>query len=104
MPVKFYLLPRTTKNNESPIRVSVSIKYARLMTNIGYTVSEDVWANGKVTKAKYKNAKGVSALKINERISRIEAHFNDYELHLTKDPTREDLKKELDIALGKVEV
>ena len=104
MPVKFYLLPRKTKQGESPIRVSVSIKYARLMTNIGYTVSEEVWANGKVSKAKYKNSKGATALMINERISAIESHFNYYELHLEKDPTLEDLKKELDIALGKTKV
>jgi len=104
MPVKFYLLPRKTKQGESPIRVSVSIKYARLMTNIGYTVAEEVWANGKVSKPKYKNTKGATALMINERISAIESHFNYYELHLEKDPTLEDLKRELDLAMGKVEV
>lgn len=100
MPVKFYLIPQPNKAGEYPIRVSISIKYARLMTSFGCSVDEKVWGDGKVIKAKYKNAKGISALQINDRISKISAHFTDYELHLMKDPTVDDLKKEMAIATG----
>ena len=103
MPTKFYLYPRPNKQGEYPIRVSVSIKFQRLMTGIGYNVDKEAWGNGKVCKPQYKNTKGVTAKTINSRIAKIDAHFSEYELTIEKEPTLEELKHELQLALGAIE-
>lgn len=70
------------------------------MASIGYSVVDKAWSDDNVINAKYKNAKEVSALQINDRISKISAHFTDYELHLTKDPKVDDLKRRMVIVTG----
>ena len=73
---------------------------SRLMASIGYSVVDKAWSDDNVINVKYKNAKEVSTLQINDRISKIRAHFTDYELHLTKDPTVGDLKRRMAIVTG----
>lgn len=48
---------------------------SRLMASIGYSVVDKAWSDDNIINAKYKNAKEVSALQINDRISKIRAHF-----------------------------
>lgn len=47
------------------------------MASIGYSVVDKAWSDDNIINAKYKNAKEVSALQINDRISKIRAHFTD---------------------------
>ena len=100
MAVKFYLDARANKHNEYPIRASFSIKNQKLATSIGISVSEEVWNNGKVRSKKYTNSKGITGLEINSTISKIENHFAQYELVLDGKPSTEDIKYELQKALG----
>ena len=100
MAVKFYLDARANKHNEYPIRASFSIKNQKLATSIGISVSVEVWNNGKVRSKKYTNSKGITGLEINSTISKIENHFAQYELELDDKPSTEDIKHELQKALG----
>ena len=100
MAVKFYLDARANKHNEHPIRASFSIKNQKLATSIGITVSSDVWDNGKVKSKKYTNAKGLTGPEINSTIGKIVSHFLQYELEIDKRPTSEEIKSELQKALG----
>lgn len=45
------------------------------MASLGYSVVDKARSDDNVINATYKNAKGVSALQINDRISKISAHF-----------------------------
>ena len=100
MAVKFYLDARANKHNEHPIRASFSIKNQKLATSIGITVSSDVWDNGKVKSKKYTNAKGLTGPEINSTLGKIVSHFLQYELEINKRPTTEEIKSELQKALG----
>lgn len=80
MPLQFYLYPVPNKQNENAVRVSINIKGARLITTIGYSIKPEAWIEGAQVKKRYINSKGVPARIINDRISKIKLHFNEYEL------------------------
>lgn len=100
MPLQFYLYPVPNKQNENAIRVSINVKGARLITTIGYSVKPDAWLEGAQVKQRYTNSKGVPARVINDRISKIKLHFNEYELQQKTRPTLKELREELDIAFA----
>lgn len=100
MPLQFYLYPVPNKQNENAIRVSINVKGARLITIIGYSVKPDAWLEGAQVKQRYTNTKGVPARVINDRISKIKLHFNEYELQQKTRPTLKELREELDVAFA----
>ncbi len=101
MAVKFYLDARANKHGEYPIRASFSIKSQKMATSIGISVSSESWVNGIVKSKKYINSKGISGPAINSTLKNIEQHFMKYELDLERRPTLEEIKEQLQIALGK---
>ena len=100
MPLQFQLYPVPNKQNENAIRVSINVKGARLITTIGYSVKPDARLEGAQVKQRYTNSKGVPARVINDRISKIKLHFNEYELQQKTRPTLKELREELDIAFA----
>lgn len=114
MSVKFYLVPKQLKSGEYPVRVSININSVRHITTLGFSVDFDVWLpndknaakkkNTNYVKAKYRNSAGMSAERMNIIIKGVDAHFSEYENDLkTKVPTVDDIKRELQKALGKEE-
>lgn len=95
MAVKFYLDNRPNKAGEHPIRVSVSIRGAKLISTIGLSVDPKVWNEGQINKVKYVNSKGLNCKEINAEIMRIRSHFAEYEIHLKEKPAKTDLRRTL---------
>ena len=80
MATNYYLEKRTDKSGDAPIRVSISVKGARLVTSIGYNINPSKW-DSKRQKVKQgsSNFKGTTYTTINARISDITAYFLRYE-------------------------
>ena len=94
--VKFYLSRRKDKLDDYPIRVSVSIRGARLISVAGYSIAPDKWnAEKQRVKKGCSNARKQSGSVINARLLKIESHFADYENKLDGKPTNEELAAEL---------
>ncbi|MFR9515104.1 MAG: Arm DNA-binding domain-containing protein, partial [Rikenellaceae bacterium] len=43
MATNYYLEKRTDKSGDAPIRVSISVQGARLVTSIGYNINPSKW-------------------------------------------------------------
>ena len=101
MAVKFYLDPRPDKLGEHPIRASISIRGARLISTAGYNIGREKW-NEEAQKVKkgYSNEKKVSWNVINARLKAIDSHFASYEIGLDHRPTVDELSGELAAVKG----
>ncbi len=104
MPVRFYLYPVANKHNEFPIRVSLSVGSTRYMTGIGYNCSKEAWEDGHGVKPRYTNTKGVPSKIINAVIAKIQSHFTEYEVSLVGTPTKNELKKQFELAMNRESV
>lgn len=88
MAANYYLEKRTDKNGDAPIRVSISIQGVRLVTSIGYNINPTKWNEKKQNvKQGCSNSKGNTYTVINARISKIYAHFSDFEDEVKKNNT-----------------
>ncbi len=90
MSVKFYLEKRGDKQSEQPIKVSVSIRGTRLLSTVGYNISESQWTNGKA-KQNAVNAKGITGKMINLRLKRIDTTFDELKQTINHKPSVEEL-------------
>ncbi|MFR9592669.1 MAG: site-specific integrase [Rikenellaceae bacterium] len=80
MATNYYLEKRTDKSGDAPIRVSISVQGARLVTSIGYNINPSKWDNNRQkVKQGCSNFKGTTYTTINARISEITAYFLRYE-------------------------
>lgn len=98
MAVRFYLRDRIDRNNESAIRVSVSMFGQRLMTYTGLNINPRDWnAARQRAKKSAGNNLGMSGDLINLLLGEVESHFNELEINCMKEQrsvTREDLLTE----------
>ena len=96
MAVHFYLSPKLDKQDEAPIRVSIAIRGARLISTAGYSIAPSKWnkEDQHVKKGCY-NADQVPYNVINARLKKIDSHFSDYEIHLDHRPTKNELADQL---------
>ena len=104
MTIFYYLAPDVSKKTgEQRIRVAITVNKTRYISTVGITVKADDW-NGETQSvvAKSENAKGLKGTTINDRLSYIRKHFENYEKELSHRPTEEELKKELDNAINGV--
>ena len=104
MTIFYYLAPDVSKKTgEQRIRVAITVNKTRYISTVGITVKADDW-NGETQSvvAKSENSKGLKGTTINDRLSYIRKHFENYEKELTHRPTEEELKKELDNAINGV--
>lgn len=78
------------------MRFSASVKMARLITTMGYSVDPACWLESGEVKPRYVNSKGITGKTINNDIYRLRIHFNEYEnsLKSKEKPTTKDLKNE----------
>ncbi len=102
MAVNFYLHPEANRRGEHPIRISVAIGYARILTGIGFSCSKESWEQGIGVRKGYINGKGVSAELINARMIELRSHFVLYESRLTGPVSNDELKEQLSAALGRL--
>lgn len=80
MAVNFYLEKRTDKNGDAPIRVSISVLGARVLTSTGLKIAPDKWEAGKQkAKRATTTATGVTASTINAELARIVECFTRFE-------------------------
>lgn len=92
MAVNFYLDPKADKKGEHPIRVSISVKGARLLSTAGFNVAPARWdAESQSVKPKTVNAKGESDKDINNQLKRIKGYFSIYETKVDHRPTSGEL-------------
>ena len=104
MTIFYYLAPDVSKKTgEQRIRVAITVNKTRYISTVGITVKADDW-NGETQSvvAKSENSKGLKGTTINDRLSYIRKHFENYEKELSHRPTEEELKKELDNAINGV--
>lgn len=104
MTLFYYLAPDVSKKTgEQRIRVAITIKKTRFINTVGMAIKATDW--NKETQsvvAKSVNSKGIKGSTINDRLSAIRTHFENYEKELTHRPTVDELKKELDNAINGV--
>ncbi len=86
MAIGYYLEKRCDKSGDAPIRVSLSIQGARVVTSIGYNINPSKWdVKRQRVKQGCTNSKGATYSTINARISDITAFFMRYESDLKQD-------------------
>ena len=104
MTIFYYLAPDVSKKTgEQRIRVAITVNKTRYISTVGMTIKVDDWnQETQSVVAKAVNEKGVNGSAINDRLSTIRKHFENYEKELSHKPTTEELKKELDIAISGV--
>ena len=94
--VNFYLENRVSKKGEAPIRVSIAISGARLVSSSGYSIKPEDWNPEKQeVKPKKENRKKETAYEINQALSNLKKHFNTYENDhgkVTEDELRQEFK------------
>ena len=94
--VNFYLENRVSKKGEAPIRVSIAISGARLVSSTGYSVKPDDWNPAKrEVKPKRENRKKETAFEINQALTNLKKHFDTYENDhgkVTEDELRQEFK------------
>ena len=104
MAIRFYLSNRPDKKGDCPIRVSISIKGTRLLSTVGYSITQEKWNAAKQkVKSNSCNSRGVPSNIINNRLKKITAHFIEYEYGTAQRPSRDCLKRELASVTGKGE-
>jgi Site-specific recombinase XerD len=80
MAVNFYLDKRTDKNGDAPIRISVMIGGARLLTSVGYSINPLKWDSSKQkVKQGASNGRGIMYSIINSHLNSIEQQCIDFE-------------------------
>lgn len=80
MAVNFYLDKRTDKNGDAPIRVSIMISGARLLTSVGYSINPAKWDSSKQKiKQGASNGRGITYSVINSHLNGIEQQCIDFE-------------------------
>lgn len=101
--VNYYLDKRTNKKNEAPIRVSIAVRGARMVSSTGYSINPDDWnAEKQEVKPKRENSKKETSYEINRDLAKLKKHFNDYENDHGK-VTAEDLRAEFKKYMGRIE-
>ena len=99
--VNFYLENRVSKKGEAPIRVSIAISGARLVSSSGYSIKPEDWNPEKQeVKPKKENRKKETAYEINQALSNLKKHFNTYENDHGK-VTDEELRQEFKNYMGR---
>lgn len=80
MAVNFYLEKRTDKLGDAPIRVSIMMDGARVITSTGYSINPEKWDSDRHRVDKgCSNAKGFTHNVINAHLNRIEGDCIDFE-------------------------
>ena len=96
MAVNFYLDKRTDRKGMCPIRVSIIVRGARLLTSSGYKIAPDRWDSVRqISKKAGTNAAGFTSAAINQGLCKIQEHFAAYEGRSVVEnfvPTIDDLK------------
>ncbi|MCD8387529.1 MAG: tyrosine-type recombinase/integrase [Bacteroidales bacterium] len=98
MATNFYLESRTDKKGLAPIRVSISIAGARLVTSSGVKINPGEWS------AEKNEPKKSAPAHVKTLLAQINLHFSEYEnrVNASRAPfSKEDLKKEWQSAFGK---
>lgn len=92
MPVKFYLDARANKQNECPIRLSVSVKGARLLSTTGFSVKPEIWDERHMrVKPHQTNSKKLTSAQINRELAGIENALLEFETSCKTRPTNDQL-------------
>lgn len=79
MAVNFYLDKRTDKQGDAPIRVSLNMCGARIVTSVGYSIDPSKWDSKKQKiKQGSSNSRGFTYNTINAHLSAIENFFAEY--------------------------
>ena len=73
------------------------------ISTFGISVDPEFWSGSRVTKGTYRNSKRLTGAEINKRLNNIENHFMDWDNQLTRRPTKDEIKEQLDKALNKEE-
>ena len=104
MAVNYFLDKRPNKEGELPIRVQINVKGAKMLSTFGISGDPAVWSGSRVPSPRnLPQPPGSSAQKINRRLNNIENHFLDWDNQLTRRPTKDEFKEQLDKALNKEE-
>lgn len=103
MAVNYFLDKRPNKEGELPIRVQINVKGAKMLSTFGISVDPAVWSGSRVPKGTYRNSRRLTGAEINRRLNNIENHFLDWDNQLTRRPTKDEFKEQLDKALNKEE-
>lgn len=103
MAVNYFLDKRPNKEGELPIRVQINVKGAKMLSTFGISVDPAVWSGSRVSKGTYRNSRRLTGAEINRRLNNIENHFLDWDNQLTRRPTKDEFKEQLDKALNKEE-
>ena len=102
--VNYYLEKRTNKKGEAPIRVSIAVRGARMVTSTGYNIKPADWnAERHEIKPRKENWKKQTTYDINTALGNIRRHFDTYEKD-HGEVTEEELRKEFKTFMGRVEV
>ena len=104
MTIYYFLAPdESKKTHEHRIRAAITVNKTRYISTIGMVIKPDDWNQETQSAiAKTVNSKGVKGSAINDRLSTIRKHFEEYEKELTHKPTTEEIKKELENAINGV--
>lgn len=106
MAVNFYLNKRTDKLGDAPIRVSISVGGARLLTSVGYSINPLKWDGAKQkVKQGATNARGITYNVINGHLNNIIQQSIDFENKCFTEKTKvttELIKKEINVSKNKI--
>lgn len=94
MPIIYYLESRQNKKHESPIRLSVNVKSARIQSTTGFSISPDSWDKEKMrVKPHQINSKKQTAAQINKYLNGVEGVVLEFENTCKVRPSLEKLKE-----------
>ena len=104
MNIFYYLAPDVSKKTgEQRIRAAITVNKTRYISTVGMTIKADDWnQETQSAVAKSVNEKGIKGSAINDRLSTIRKHFEEYEKELTHKPTTDEIKRELENAINGV--
>ena len=105
MAVNFYIDKRTDKKGDAPIRISVTIGGARLLTSTGYKIAPTKWdAARQQIRRGSTNASGITYAVINAALAKIAEHFATFENECLAKGVHTDaeaLKREFAVHFGR---
>ena len=105
MAVNFYIDKRTDKKGDAPIRISVTIGGARLLTSTGYKIAPTKWdAARQQIRRGSTNASGITYAVINAALAKIAEHFATFENECLAKGVHTDaeaLKREFAVNFGR---
>jgi len=99
--VNYYLEKRSNKKGESPIRVLIAVRGARLVSSTGYSINPYDWnADKQEVKPRKENSKKESSFEINQGLGDLKKHFNNFENEHGK-VSDDDLRNEFKSYMGR---